>query len=72
MLTRYNFGAARGSEVLHKIYNAEPVAPFMEILHRALAFITSSFRVTEENLVLETVQSGPYSSFECFLFSLRN
>ena len=26
-----------------------------------LAFITSSFRVTEENLVFETVQSGPYS-----------
>ena len=28
-----------------------------------LAFIASSFRVTEENLVFETVQSGPYSSF---------
>ena len=25
----------------------------------------SSLRVTEENLVFETVQSGPYSSFEC-------
>ena len=34
-----------------------------------LAFIASSFRVTEENLVFETVQSGPYSSFECFLCS---
>ena len=38
----------------------------------SLAFIASSFRVTEENLVFETVQSGPYSSFECFLCSLRN
>ena len=37
-----------------------------------LFFIASSFRVTEENLVFETVQSGPYSSFECFLCSLRN
>ena len=35
----------------------------------SLAFIASSFRVTEENLVFETVQSGPYSSFECFLCS---
>ena len=35
-------------------------------------FIASSFRVTEENLVFETVQSGPYSSFECFLCSIRN
>ena len=32
-----------------------------------LAFIASSFRVTEENLVFETVQSG--STFECFLCS---
>ena len=30
----------------------------------SLASIASSFRVTEENLVFETVQSGPYSSFE--------
>ena len=35
----------------------------------SLAFIASSFRVTEENIVFETVQSGPYSSFECFLCS---
>ena len=35
----------------------------------SLAFIASSLRVTEENLVFETVQSGPYSSFECFLCS---
>ena len=28
----------------------------------SLAFIASSFRVTEENLVFETVLSGPYSS----------
>ena len=35
----------------------------------SLAFIASSFRATEENLVFETVQSGPYSSFECFLCS---
>ena len=35
----------------------------------SLAFTASSFRVTEENLVFETVQSGPYSSFECFLCS---
>ena len=32
----------------------------------SLAFIVSSFRVTEENLVFETVQSGKCSSFECF------
>ena len=38
----------------------------------SLAFIASSFRVTEENLLFETVQSGPYSSFECFPCSLRN
>ena len=30
----------------------------------SLTFIASSFRVTEDNLVFETVQSGPYSSFE--------
>ena len=30
MLTRYNFGAARDPEMLHKIYNAEPVAPIIE------------------------------------------
>ena len=35
----------------------------------SLAFISSSFRVIEENLIFETVQSGPYSSFECFLCS---
>ena len=35
----------------------------------SLTFIASSFRVSEENLVFETVQSGPYSSFECFLYS---
>ena len=35
----------------------------------SLAFIASSIRVTEENLVFETVQSGPYSSFGCFLCS---
>ena len=33
----------------------------------SLAFIASSCRATEENLVFEIVQSGPYSSFECFL-----
>ena len=37
-----------------------------------LAFNASSFRVTEENLVFETIQSGPYSSFECFLCSKPN
>ena len=31
----------------------------------SLAFIASSFRVAEKNLVFETVQSGPYSCFEC-------
>ena len=36
---------------------------------RSVAFIASSFRVIEENLVFETVQSGPYSSIECFLCS---
>ena len=34
MLTRYNFGAARDPEMLHKIYNAEPVAPIIEIPRR--------------------------------------
>ena len=29
----------------------------------SLGFIASSFRVTEENLVFETIQSGPYSTF---------
>ena len=37
----------------------------------SLAFVASSFRVTEENLVFETVQSGPYSSFDCFLIALK-
>ena len=32
----------------------------------SLASIASSFRVTEENLVFETVQSGPYSSLNVF------
>ena len=32
----------------------------------SLAFIVSYLRVTEENLVFETVQSGPYTSFEYF------
>ena len=36
----------------------------------SLAFIASSFRVTEENLVFKTVHSCPYSSFKCFLCSL--
>ena len=36
MLTRYNFGAARDPEMLHKIYNAEPVAPIIEIPRRDL------------------------------------
>ena len=35
----------------------------------SLAYIASSLRVIEENLVFETVQSGTYSSFECFLCS---
>ena len=35
----------------------------------SLAFITISFRVTEENLVFDAVQAGPYSSYECFLCS---
>ena len=34
MLTRFNFGAARDPEMLHKIYNAEPVAPIIEIPRR--------------------------------------
>ena len=37
-----------------------------------LAFIVSSFRVTEESLVFLSVQSDPCSSFQCFLCSLRN
>ena len=35
----------------------------------SLAFIASSFRFAGENLVFETVQSGPCFSFECFLCS---
>ena len=31
--------------------------------------LPGSFRVDEENLVFETVQSGPYFSFKCFLCS---
>ena len=31
--------------------------------------LPGSFRVIEENLVFETVQSGPYFSFEFFLCS---
>ena len=34
MFTRYNFGAARDPEMPHKIYNAEPVAPIIEIPRR--------------------------------------
>ena len=35
----------------------------------SLAFIASSFRVTEEKLVFKTVESVPYSSFEfCLCF----
>ena len=43
----------------------------VSFLWLSLAFIASSFRVTEENLVFETVQSGPYSSFECFFSALK-
>ena len=39
MLTRYNFGAARDSEMLHKIYNAEPVALIIEIPRRAYVIL---------------------------------
>ena len=38
----------------------------------SLVSISSSFKVTEENLVFETVQPGPYSSFEYFYCSLRD
>ena len=34
MLTRYNFGGASDLEMLHMIYNAEPMAPFIEIPRR--------------------------------------
>ena len=37
----------------------------------SLAFLARSFRVTEENLVFKTVQSGPYSSFDCFSLLLK-
>ena len=30
---------------------------------------TRNLIVTEDNLVFETVQSGPYSALECFLYS---
>ena len=36
----------------------------------SLAFIASSFRVTEENLVFETVQSGPWPILVFRMFSL--
>ena len=31
MLTGYNFGASRDPEMLNTIYNAEPLAPIIEI-----------------------------------------
>ena len=34
MMTLYNFRAAGDQAMLHKIYNAEPVAPIIEISHR--------------------------------------
>ena len=37
----------------------------------SLAFVASSFRVTEENLIFETVQSGPPSFFLIFLLLLN-
>ena len=43
MLTRYNFGAARDPEILHKIYNAEPVAPIIEIPRRAITKTARKF-----------------------------
>ena len=33
--------------------------------------IASPFRVTKENLVFETVQSDPYTSFEYFFSALK-
>ena len=36
ILTRKYFGAACDPEMLHKIYNAEPVALFIKIPHREL------------------------------------
>ena len=38
----------------------------LEITVLSLAFIDNSFRVTDENLVFETVQLAQNSSFECF------
>ena len=37
MLTRYNFEAARDPKMLHKIYNAEPVALIIEIPRRDMS-----------------------------------
>ena len=44
MLTQYNFGAALDREMLHKIYNAEPVALFIKIPGRALVSHQDSFK----------------------------
>ena len=42
-----------------------------KLMHACLAFIASTFRVTEENLLLETDLSGPPSSFLMFSLLLK-
>ena len=51
-MTRCNFGALRDPEMLHKIYNAEPVASIIEIPHRvtqALILYTLNFIFISNN-----------------------
>ena len=55
MLTRYNFGAARDPEMLHKIYNAEPVAPIIEIPRRdiyCIKYLLASWGLKQAYILL--------------------
>ena len=52
MMTRYNFGAARDPEMLHKIYIAEPVAPIIENPHRDTTHLYQSCQINIIELML--------------------
>ena len=77
MLTRYNLGAARDPEMLHSLFNAEPVALIIEIPRRVPLFgfcITVPFlyHCSVFSQGTKTEQCGIVSLFRFFHMELRN
>ena len=72
----WSFGTFESRKALNPVLGGVRDDASVIISHEQTSLLFSiyanSFRVTEENLVFETVQSGPYSSFECFLCSYRS